>query len=106
MPRLIHCAIEIDPQAPDFDIGLVEAPAQPNGTLAAVELFLQLRTVLHDPTVNGRVIHVDPTLFHEFFDMAHAQLGYAKSHRTPMRMTSGEKCAPLKLIAIVSLPHE
>src|SRR4029434_6912713 len=32
--------------------------------------------------------------------------GYATYHRTPMRMTSLGKWAPLKLIAIVSLPHE
>src|SRR5215510_11769929 len=32
--------------------------------------------------------------------------GYATYQRTPIRMTSGGKCAPLKLIAIVSLPHE
>src|SRR5262249_35485727 len=32
--------------------------------------------------------------------------GYATYQRTPIRMTSGGKCAPLKLIAIVSLPHD
>src|SRR5215471_21558787 len=32
--------------------------------------------------------------------------GYATDHRTPMRMTSGGKWAPLKLIAIVLLPHD
>src|SRR5882724_10618476 len=32
--------------------------------------------------------------------------GYATYQRTPMRMTSLGKWAPLKLIAIVSLPHE
>src|SRR5215470_15362374 len=32
--------------------------------------------------------------------------GYATYQRTPMRMTSGGKWAPLKLIAIVALPHD
>jgi hypothetical protein len=32
--------------------------------------------------------------------------GYAKYQRIPMRMTSGGKWAPLKLIAIVALPHD
>src|SRR5215510_1379721 len=32
--------------------------------------------------------------------------GYATYQRTPMRRTSGEKWAPLKLIAIVLLPHD
>jgi hypothetical protein len=32
--------------------------------------------------------------------------GYAKYQRTPMRMTSGGKWAPLKQIAIVALPHD
>src|SRR2546428_3047281 len=32
--------------------------------------------------------------------------GYATYQRTPMRMTSGGKWAPLKLIAIVLLPHD
>src|SRR6266567_989139 len=32
--------------------------------------------------------------------------GYATYQRTPMRMISGGKWAPLKLIAIVALPHD
>src|SRR5436309_2587893 len=32
--------------------------------------------------------------------------GYATDQRTPMRMTSWGKWAPLKLIAIVLLPHD
>jgi hypothetical protein len=32
--------------------------------------------------------------------------GYATYQRTPMRMTSGGKWAPLKLIAIVALPPQ
>jgi hypothetical protein len=35
----------------------------------------------------------------------HALSGYTTYQRTPIRMTSGGKCAPLKLIAIVLLPH-
>ena len=38
--------------------------------------------------------------------MIEALRGYAKYQRTPIRMTSWGKCAPLKLIAIVSLPHD
>jgi hypothetical protein len=33
----------------------------------------ELETVLHDPSVDGGVIHVDTALEHEFFDMARAQ---------------------------------
>jgi hypothetical protein len=32
--------------------------------------------------------------------------GYATYQRIPMRITSGGKWAPLKLIAIVALPHD
>src|SRR5262252_6560220 len=32
--------------------------------------------------------------------------GYATYQRTPMRMISGGKWAPLKLIVIVALPHD
>src|SRR5262245_38815065 len=32
--------------------------------------------------------------------------GYATYQRTPMRMTSWGKGAPLKLVAIVALPHD
>ena len=35
--------------------------------------LLQLGTVLDDPPVNGRVIHVYPPCEHGFFDMARAQ---------------------------------
>ncbi len=45
--------------AHDFDIGLVEAPADPNGTLAAVEFVLELRAVLDHPAVDGGMIDLD-----------------------------------------------
>jgi hypothetical protein len=32
--------------------------------------------------------------------------GYATYQRTPIRITSGGKWAPLKSIAIVALPHD
>jgi hypothetical protein len=38
-----------------------------------VEGFFELRAILHNPAVNGGVIHVDATLEHQFFDMAGAQ---------------------------------
>jgi hypothetical protein len=38
-----------------------------------MEGFLELWAVFDDPPVDGRVIHVDPTFKHEFFDVARAQ---------------------------------
>jgi len=41
--------------------------------LTPVKGFFELRAILHNPAVNGGVIHVDATLEHQFFDMAGAQ---------------------------------
>ena len=38
-----------------------------------MEGFLKLRTVFDDPTVDGGVIDVHPTLLHEFLDVACAE---------------------------------
>ncbi len=56
-----------------FVARLVHAPADPNGTLAAVEFFLELRAVLNHPTVDGGVIELNPAFLHQFFDVARAQ---------------------------------
>ena len=57
----------------DFDVGLVHPPADPHGTLAAVERLFQRGTILDDPPVDRGMIHVDTPFEHEFFDMARAQ---------------------------------
>src|SRR4029450_8396089 len=38
-----------------------------------ISAFSPRKPVLDDPPVNGGVIHLHPTFFHEFFDMARAQ---------------------------------
>src|SRR5438132_4140349 len=70
---LLHGAIEVIPLAFDLDIGFVHAPADPHRSLAAVKGFLQERAVFDHPPVDGRVIHVDTSFEHEFFDVARAQ---------------------------------
>jgi hypothetical protein len=51
------------------------------------------------------MIDIHATFEHEFFDMTCAE-GIAIYQRTPVKMMSVEKCAPLKLITIVALPHD
>ena len=70
---LIHRPIPITPLSLDPNIRFLHPPADPDGPLAAVERRLQLRAVLDDPPVDGRMIHVDPAFKHQFFDMARAQ---------------------------------
>jgi hypothetical protein len=42
-----------------------------------MELFLELRAVFTDLPVNGGMIQLHPTFFHEFFDVARTQgIGY------------------------------
>jgi len=41
--------------------------------LAAMQGFLQLRAILDDPPVHRRVIHVDASCKHEFFDVTRTQ---------------------------------
>src|SRR5262252_7410847 len=72
---LIHGAREIIPLALDWNVRLVQAPAEPHRPLAAVKGFLQLRAVCDHPPGDGRVIHVDPTFKQEFCDVAPAQRG-------------------------------
>jgi hypothetical protein len=66
-------AIEIPPLAIHFNVGLIHAPTDVDRPLAPVKGFLQLRAVFDHPPADCRVIHVDPTLEHEFFDVARAQ---------------------------------
>jgi hypothetical protein len=68
-----------------------------------MKCFLQRRTVFHDPPVKSGVIHVDAALEHEFFDIARAQRIH-HIQRTPVRMISWGKWAPLELTAISVLP--
>ena len=58
----IDSAIEIAPLALDLNVGLVHPPADPHRSLATVQGFFEERAVFDHPPVNGRVIHVDPTL--------------------------------------------
>src|SRR5882762_4339979 len=71
--RFIHRSIQIVPLAFHLDIGLIHTPTGPYRALAPVERLLQLWAVFDHPPVDGRVIHVDTALEHEFFDMARAQ---------------------------------
>src|SRR5256885_8612600 len=70
---LIHRTVEIPPLALHLDIRLIHAPADPDLPFAAMERLFEEGTILDDPPVDGRVIHLHPTFFHEFLDMACAQ---------------------------------
>src|SRR4029077_6337742 len=70
---LIHGTIEVAPHAFDLARGLIHPPADPHGTLAAMERRLQVRAVLDDPPVHRGVIDLYPAFFHEFCDMTRAQ---------------------------------
>src|ERR671933_534407 len=69
LPGLIDRAIHIPPLAFHPDIGLIHPPAAAHWALAAVERLCQLRTVLHDPALDRRVVDWHPALLHQFFDM-------------------------------------
>jgi site-specific DNA recombinase len=49
------------------------APAHPHRTLPPVKRLFQQRAILDSPPVDGGVIDVNPTFFHEFLDVACAQ---------------------------------
>src|SRR5215510_12501376 len=70
---LIHRTVEIPPLALHLDIRLIHTPAKPDLPFAAMERLCEEGTILDDPPVDGRVIHLHPTFFHEFLDMACAQ---------------------------------
>jgi site-specific DNA recombinase len=69
------------PQAPEgtpghfyrLRLAHFHAPAAPHQPLTAVERLFQRWAVFDDPLVDGRMIHVDPTFAHEFFNVARAQ---------------------------------
>ena len=50
-----------------------QAPADVHRPLPAMKGFLQLRTVLHHPALDRRVIHINPALLYQFFNMTIAQ---------------------------------
>src|SRR5262249_61765970 len=62
-------AIPVPPLACHPDIGLSPPPAASHRARAAVERLCPLCTVLHDPTLDRRVVDGHPALLHEFFDM-------------------------------------
>jgi hypothetical protein len=69
----IHRPIQIAPLALHFHVRLVHAPADPHRALATVKGFFQERALFDHPPIDGRVIHVDPTFEHKFFDVACVQ---------------------------------
>src|SRR4029450_6457577 len=73
LPGLVHRSIHIPPLAFDPNVSLVHAPVAPDRALAAVECLCQLRTVLHDPALDGCMVEQHPALFHEFLHMPIAQ---------------------------------
>jgi hypothetical protein len=73
LARFIDGAIEIAPLALDLDVGFVHPPTDPHQALMPVQRLFQQRTILDGPPVDGGVIDVNPTFFHEFLDVAGAQ---------------------------------
>src|SRR5262249_60657719 len=66
---LIHRTVEIPPLALHLDIRLIHTPAKPDLPFAAMERLCEEGTILDDPPVDGRVIHLHPTSFHNLLDM-------------------------------------
>src|SRR5687768_16851264 len=56
LATLVHRAIEIAPFPFDADVGLVQAPTDPDRSLLAVKRRFQWGTVRDDPSVDGGVI--------------------------------------------------
>ena len=69
----VQRTVEIPLLAFHFNIGLVHAPTRPHRALAPVEFLFKLRTVLHHPMINRRVVNRNTPFLHEFFDVACAQ---------------------------------
>src|SRR5262245_56240330 len=69
----VDSAVEIAPLTLDLDVRLVHAPADIHRPLAAMERLFELWAVFDYPAVDCRMIHVDPTFEHQFFDMTCAQ---------------------------------
>ena len=88
-----------------FHVGFVHTPADPYRSLAPMEGFLELWAVFDHPAVDRRVIHVNPTFEHQFFDMACTQRIRLIPADAGQNELLGEEWAPLKLTAMVVLPH-
>jgi hypothetical protein len=56
---LIYPPIQVTPRSRDPHRRCIHPPAAPDGPLAAVERRLQRWAVLDNPTLAGRMIHVD-----------------------------------------------
>jgi hypothetical protein len=67
---LIDRAVPILPLALSLYLRLIHPPTHPHRALAALKRFLQQRTLVDDPTVDGGVIQLHPAFFHEFLDVA------------------------------------
>src|SRR5215475_12426784 len=81
LPGLVHRARQIPPLAFHPDRGFIHPPAVPDRTLAAMKRLCQLRTVLHDPALDGRVVDWHPALLHPFFHMPITQgVGHIPAH--------------------------
>src|SRR5262245_61922216 len=65
----VHDAIERAPLAFHPDRGLIHPPAAAHRARAAVERLCPLRTVLHDPALDRRVVDRHPALLQQFFHM-------------------------------------
>src|SRR5438874_5488726 len=107
----VDSAIEIPPLPLHFNIRLIHAPTGPDGSLAPVKGSRELGAIFDHPPVNGGVVHVNPTFFHEFLDVACAQrvrhipahphendlwgeMGTLKTdchHRSPLSITVGHR---------------
>src|SRR5215467_8997282 len=70
---LIDRSIQVAPLPLDLDVCLVHPPADPYRTFVPVKRLFQQRTIFDGPPVDGGVIDVHPTFFHEFLDVTGAQ---------------------------------
>jgi hypothetical protein len=93
LARFINGAIEIAP------------PTDPHRALTPVKRLFQQQALLDGPPVDGGVIDVHPRSSMSSSTWR-VLSGYATYQRTPRRMTSLGKWAPLKLTAIVTLSHD
>jgi hypothetical protein len=72
---LIDSPIEVVPTAFDFDVGLVHSPRTRNSTLLAItERGFQLRGILQHPAMDSCMIHLNPALCQQLFNISVAKL--------------------------------
>jgi hypothetical protein len=78
LASLIHHTIQIAPLPAYTHVSFIDTPTHLYRWLAAVKRFLELRTILEDPTVDGRMVSCNTACPHHLLVLADRAGSYSK----------------------------